>query len=349
MSTRLPPRLVLPGLACLLAASLLLSAGIGAVAIPPGAVLSILGGLLHLPLGPHTPLQETVLLAIRLPRLCLGLLVGMALAASGAGTQGLFRNPLADPGLVGISGGAALAASLVIVLGDAWGAHLPAGLRAALLPGGAFLGGLATTALVYRLGQRDGRIEIGTMLLAGVALNAAVSAGLGFLIFLSNDQALRDFSFWMLGSLGGANWRSLAIAAPVLLLPALLMLTQARPLNGLLLGETEAYHLGFAVERTKRIVTLLTALAVGAAVALTGIIGFVGLVVPHLARHLVGPDHRVLLPASLLLGASLLLLADLLARTIALPGELPIGVLTSGVGAPFFLALLLRDRARGAA
>lgn len=337
---------MLSGLTVLLAVSLLLSAGIGAVAIPPAAVLSILCGQLQLAVAHHTPLQETVLLAIRLPRLCLGLLVGGALAASGAGTQGLFRNPLADPGLVGISGGAALAAGLVIVLGDAWAPQLPAQLHAALLPTGAFLGGLATTALVYRLASRNGHTEVTTMLLAGVALNAAISAGLGFLIFLSNDQALRDFSFWMLGSLGGATWQTVMIAAPALLLPPLLMFTQAGPLNGLLLGETEAYHLGFAVERTKRIVTLLTALAVGAAVALAGIIGFVGLIVPHLARQLVGPDHRLLLPASLLLGGSLLLLADLLARTIALPSELPIGVLTSGIGAPFFLALLLRERAR---
>ena len=340
------PRIVTLMLGLLLIVSVLLSAGIGAVSIPPRAILSVLGQALGLPaLGNHTPLQETVLVSIRLPRVLLGLMVGASLSAAGAATQGLFRNPLADPGLIGISSGAALAAGLLIVLGDHLLTHMPLEYRAAMLPFAAFLGGIVTTGIVYHLASRKGRTQVTTMLLAGVALNAGIGAALGLLIFLSNDQSLRDLNFWLLGSLSGVTWPNLAIAAPLLIIPALLLLKLASPLNGLLLGETEAFHLGFAVERTKRTVTVLTALTVGAAVALTGIIGFVSLVVPHIARQLVGPDHRVMMPAALLLGASLLTLADLLARTLALPQEIPIGILTSAVGAPFFLVQLLRHRA----
>ncbi|MCB8880488.1 iron ABC transporter permease [Acidisoma cellulosilytica] len=339
-------RVVMLMLGFLLVASFIFSAGLGAVQIPPSAILSVLCGALGLPpLGQHTALQATVLISIRLPRILLGLMVGASLSAAGAATQGMFRNPLADPGLIGISSGAALAAGLLIVLGDRFLAHLPSDYRAAMLPVAAFLGGIVTTGIVYRLASRDGRTHVTTMLLAGVALNAGIGAALGLLIFLSNDQSLRDLNFWLLGSLSGVTWPNLLVAAPLLILPALLLLRLAGPLNGLLLGETEAFHLGFAVENTKRAVTVLTALTVGTAVALTGVIGFVSLVVPHIARQLVGPDHRVMMPAALLLGASLLTLADLLARTLALPQEIPIGILTSAVGAPFFLIQLLRHRA----
>ena len=326
----------------------LLSAGIGAVAISPIQVLSILlerAGLASL--SAHEPVQETVLLSIRLPRACLGVLVGAALAVAGAALQGLFRNPLADPGLIGVSTGAALAAALVIVLGGSLFLGLSAGLRDLLLPLAAFAGGLATTLLVYRIASREGRTEVATMLLAGIALNAIAGAAIGLLIFVSDDRALRDLNFWLLGSLGGVTWDRLALAAPLMLAPMLALPFLARPLNGLLLGEVEALHLGFDVERIKRAVVLLAALAVGASVALTGVIGFVGLVVPHLVRLTLGPDHRLLLPAALLLGAALLLLADLLARTVVLPAELPIGILTSCVGGPFFLWLLLRRRGLG--
>ena len=339
-------RAIMLTLGILLVVSFMLSAGLGAVSISPRAILSVLCSALGLSsLGQHTALQTTVLISIRLPRILLGLMVGASLSAAGAATQGMFRNPLADPGLIGISSGAALAAGLLIVLGDHFLSHVPLQYRAAMLPFAAFLGGIVTTAIVYRLASRDGRTHVTTMLLAGVALNAGIGAALGLLIFLSNDQSLRDLNFWLLGSLSGITWSSLMIAAPFLLIPPLLLLTLAGPLNGLLLGETEAFHLGFAVETTKRAVTILTALTVGTAVALTGVIGFVSLVVPHIARQLVGPDHRVMMPAALLLGASLLVLADLLARTLALPQEIPIGILTSAVGAPFFLIQLLRHRA----
>jgi len=338
-------RLALGGIAGVLVASTLLSVGIGAVPIPPFETLSILSARLGFgALTDHTAVQDTVLWSLRLPRTLLGILVGAALAVSGAVMQGMFRNPLADPGLIGVSTGAALAAAVVIVLGGALPFGLGAVGRDALLPLAAFGGGLAVTWLVYRIASRDGRTEVATLLLAGIALNAVAGAAIGVLVFVSDDQALRDLNFWLLGSLGGVTWDRLPWAAPLMLGPAVLALAMARPLNALLFGETEALHLGFDVERTKRFAMLLAALAVGASVALTGVIGFVGLVVPHLVRLTLGPDHRVLLPASLMLGASLLLLADLLARTVVLPAELPIGILTSCVGGPFFLWLLLRRR-----
>ena len=326
----------------------LLSVGLGAVAISPAEVLSIALERIGLAsLAAHEPMQESVLISIRLPRACLAILVGAALAVAGAALQGLFRNPLADPGLIGVSTGAALAAALVIVLGSSLSLGLSSGLRALLLPLAAFAGGLGTTLLVYRIASRDGRTEVATMLLAGIALNAVAGAAIGLLIFVSDDRALRDLNFWLLGSLAGATWDRLLIAAPLMLLPMAALPLLARPLNGLLLGEVEALHLGFDVERVKRFTVLLAALAVGASVALTGVIGFVGLVVPHLIRLTLGPDHRLLLPACLLLGATLLLFADLLARTLVLPAELPIGILTSCIGGPFFLWLLLRRRGLG--
>lgn len=326
----------------------LLSVGWGAVTIAPGQVLAILANNVGLELPwDFARREETVLLAIRLPRTCLGMLAGAALAVSGAALQGLFRNPLADPALIGVSTGAALAAVCVIVLGAGLAAAFSFTVGPFLLPIAAFAGGLLTTLLVYRIANRDGRTDVATMLLAGVALNAIAGAGIGLLVFISTDQQLRDLSFWMLGSLGGVTWAKMLPAAPLIAFAIIALPLLARHLNALLLGETEALHLGFHVEHTKRFIVVLVALATGASVALTGVIGFVGLVVPHLVRLTIGPDHRTLLPASILLGASLMLIADLGARTVVLPAELPIGILTSCVGGPFFLWLLLRRRSLG--
>jgi iron complex transport system permease protein len=257
--------------------------------------------------------------------------------------QGLFRNPLADPGLVGVSSGAAMGAAFAIVLGAAWGG-LPEVLAPYLLSASAFAGGLLVTSMVFRLGRRDGQTSVASMLLAGVALTALSGAVIGLLTYLADDATLRSLTFWNLGSLNGASyarlWPLLLVAAAV----ALWLPRRARALNALLLGESEARHLGFDIERLKRELVLCTALGVGAAVAAAGMIGFIGLVVPHLVRLLVGPDHRVLLPASLLAGASLLLFSDLLARLLLAPAELPIGIVTALIGAPFFLYLLLRGR-----
>jgi iron complex transport system permease protein len=359
--------------ATILLAGFLCAVGWGAVGIAPLKVLAILAHALGLDIWSReggevvaqssvwafTRREETVLLAIRLPRACLAALVGAALAVSGAAMQGLFRNPLADPGLIGVSTGAALGAASTIVLGGGFvtfmqqsfgldlQAHGASALGAMILPLAAFLGGLAATFLVYRIASRGGQTDVATMLLAGVALNAISAAGIGLLVFLSDDQQLRDLNFWMLGSLGGVTWAELLPVAPFIAGATIALPLFARHLNALLLGEREAQHLGFRIERTKRVIVLLVALATGASVALTGVIGFVGLVIPHLVRLSLGPDHKILLPASVFLGASLMLFADLAARSIVLPAELPIGILTSCVGGPFFLWLLLRSRASG--
>jgi iron complex transport system permease protein len=327
-------------------AAALLSLGTGAVAIAPGQVLAILAGEIGLRLPwPFEPQQAAVLLAIRFPRVLLGALIGAALAVSGAAMHGLFRNPLADPGLVDVTSGAALAAAVVIVLGATVLHGLADLLGPFALPAAAFTGGLAATLLVRRLLTLGGRTLIATMLLAGIAINALARAGTGLLTFLASDEQLRDLTFWSLGSLGRTTWSAVAIAGPLLLGSIFFIARLARSLNAFLLGEAEAGHLvGLHVERVKRRLVILVALAVGTAVSVAGSIGFVGLVVPHLVRLAAGPDHRSLLPASALLGASLLLGADLAARTIAAPAEVPIGIVTALAGAPFFLWLLLRKR-----
>lgn len=336
------------GLAALLVVVILLSVGIGAVSISPVQVFAILLAQIGVE-TPWTfePRQEMVLLGIRLPRVILGLLVGGGLAVSGAAMQGLFRNPLADPGLIGVSSGAALAAVLAIVFG------VPM-LGATLLPYSVFLiaaaafgGSLVATYLVYQLATTHGKTSVATMLLAGIALNALASAGTGLTMLVADDAQLRDITFWILGSLGGATWETLAAAGPLIFIGMVLAPFLARALNIIALGEVEARDLGVPVEWLKKGVVLITALTVGAAVAVSGIIAFVGLVVPHLLRITFGPDHRMLLPGSALLGASLMLGADVISRTMIAPVEVPIGIVTAFVGAPFFLWLLLRFRHRG--
>ena len=325
----------------LLALMSILSLGRGAVAIPPGSVVGVLWDAIT---GAATTSsrESLVILNIRLPRTILGLMVGAALAVSGALMQGLFRNPLADPGLVGVSAGAGLAATATIVLGDVYLAAFIGKLPFAALPAGAFVGGLISTLLLYAIATRHGRTSITTMLLAGIALGALAGALTGLLAYLSDDRQLRDLAFWSLGSLGGATWTKVTAVAPIILPLLVAVPFLARGLNALVLGEAEAFHLGIAVQRIKTITIILVALAVGASVASAGVIGFVGIVVPHVIRLLIGADHRTLLPLSALLGGALLVGADILARTIVSPAELPIGILTAALGAPFFLWLLLR-------
>lgn len=340
-------RMILMGLTLLLIMALLAGVGIGAVPISPPQVVAI---LLEKVAGqpildvPYETRQAAVLLTIRLPRVLLGVLVGAGLAVSGAAIQGLFRNPLAAPGLIGISSGAALAAVTVIVLGATALEGLSQVLGRFTLPVAAFLGGVTTTWLIYKLSNQGGTTQVATMLLAGVAINALSGAATGVLTFMATDEQLRSITFWSLGSLGGASWQALSAAAPFILVPLLATPFLAQPLNALLLGEAEAGHLGVPMERVKRWLVLWVALAVGASVAVCGAIGFIGLVVPHLLRLMVGPDHRLVLPGSALFGASLLLASDLLARTVVVPAELPIGIVTSLMGGPFFLWLLLRKR-----
>lgn len=310
-----------------LLACAIVSLGIGPMALSPREVVSVL-------FSPVEDAATSVVWSIRLPRVLLGVLVGGGLAVAGAALQGLFRNPLADPGLIGVSSGAALGATTGILLGSlAW-----------MVPGAAFVGGLVATLLVLAMGRRDGRVNVAAMLLSGIAINAVCGALVGLLIFTADDRELRTVTFWSMGSLGHATWPMLAVVLPLLLGGVAGLLFQAKALNALLLGDASARHLGVPVERVGRTVVLLASACVGAAVAASGIIGFVGLVVPHLIRLTLGPDHRQVLPLSFFLGGALLVLADALARVLVAPAELPLGILTAVIGTPVFILLLLRGR-----
>jgi len=329
-------------LAILLVLVVIGSVGIGAISIPVPSVVAILLKQVGWVIGPVEPQQETVLLIIRLPRVLLGVLIGATLGVSGAAMQGLFRNPLADPGLIGISSGASLLAVLMIVLQLKLFRDISsfAGLYALSLA--AFVGAVLATLLVYSLARRNGRTIISLMLLVGIAINILCEALRGLLVYLADDAQLRTISNWSLGSLGGASWEVLQVASPFLLAPVLLMPRLSKSMNAFALGESGAGHLGVDAARLKRNVVLLTTLGVGVAVAVSGVIGFVGLVIPHLIRLLGGANHRVVLPGAALLGAIVLTLADLAARTIVAPAELPIGIITGIIGAPVFLYMLVR-------
>ncbi len=344
MNQLIKPRTLFVALALLCLLAVGLSLALGPVSLPLFDTLRAGLRLLGMPIGGDGLDQaELILGQIRLPRTLLGLTVGAVLALSGVAMQGLFRNPLADPGLVGVSSGAALGAAVAIV-GSSWLGGIPEAFSPYLLSIFAFLGGLGVTALVYRLGRRHGQTSVATMLLAGIALTALASSVVGLFTYLADDATLRTLTFWNLGSLNGASYERLWPLVMVAVGIVLWLPRRAQALNALLLGESEARHLGIEVEALKRELVFCTALGVGAAVAAAGLIGFIGLVVPHLVRLLSGPDHRVLLPASLLAGAALLLFADLIARLALAPAELPIGIVTAFIGAPFFLYLLLRGR-----
>ncbi|GLS85880.1 heme ABC transporter permease [Cypionkella aquatica] len=286
--------------------------------------------------------DQVILWNIRLPRLAMGMLIGAALAVSGALMQGLFRNPLADPGIVGVGAGAGLGAVMAIVLGGLLPAGIAVHFGGQLVPVAAFVGGWVTTLLLYRVATRGGQTSVATMLLAGIALGALGGAVIGVLVYLADDRQLRDLTFWGMGSLAGAGWGKIASAAPFILPVLLLSPLMARGLNALALGEAQAAHLGIEIERLKRLTILAVAAATGASVAVSGGIGFIGIVVPHLLRISTGPNHRYLLINAALLGASLLLAADMIARTIVAPAELPIGIVTALLGAPVFLWILIR-------
>ncbi|MDC9592022.1 FecCD family ABC transporter permease [Xenorhabdus sp. IM139775] len=281
--------------------------------------------------------QWQIWLNIRLPRILLAILVGGALAISGAVMQGLFRNPLADPGLLGISSGAALTVAMVIILPFA----LPASIALYGHIIAAFIGSLLVSSLIFMLNKYN-HGNLSKLLLAGIAINALCASFIGVLSYISNDQQLRQFSIWMMGSLSQIEWPTLIIAASLIIPVCLLTFSQALKLNLLQLGDEEAHYLGINVQRTKYQLLLLSALLVGCAVALTGVIGFIGLVIPHLVRLRFGGDHTWLLPISALGGACLLLLADTFARTLVAPAEMPVGLITGLIGAPYFLLLILR-------
>tara|TARA_R110002020_G_scaffold58372_4_gene160066 strand:+ start:28349 stop:29449 length:1101 start_codon:yes stop_codon:yes gene_type:complete len=335
-------RLALVVLAVMLVLTMALALQVGAFDAP---TLRILMGWIGLDDGQGLEaVDQIVILSIRLPRVIMGAMVGAALAVSGAVMQGLFRNPLADPGIVGVSAGASLGAVAVIVLGGTVFAAYTELAGTNALPFAAFLGGLASTYILYSIATRERRTSVATMLLAGIALGAFALAMTGLLIFIADDLQLRQISFWSLGSLAGATWEKLFSILPIMLPSLMASLYLARGLNALAFGEAAAVHMGVSLQAVKNTAIFAIAAATGAAVAVSGGIGFVGIIVPHVLRLLIGPDHRYLLPASGLLGAVFLILADCVSRTVVAPAELPIGIVTAAIGAPFFLWILLRRR-----
>ena len=328
-------------LAGILVGGVVLSAITGQLPITPtevaGSLLRAIG--IDTTWAPTDPIVESTLWVVRFPRIVMGLAVGAALAVAGGVMQAVFGNPLAEPGVVGVSSGAALGASAAIALG----ASVLGGPGVALF---AFIGGLLATLLVYAVARAGGRTEVVTLLLTGIAVNAIAQAGIAFVLFVADTASREQIVFWQLGSLGGSRWDQVALVAVVAATGIAVALLLARRYDLLALGERNARHLGVDVERLRLISIVLVALLTGAAVAFTGIIAFVGLVVPHLIRMIIGPAHRGLVLASAVGGGALLVVADLMTRTLVAGAELPIGMLTSLVGGPFFFWLLYRQRRR---
>lgn len=335
--------LVLVGLAVALLIVVLVAVGLGAVYVPITTSAKIIASRIPL-LGrlvtvTWTAAQETIILSVRLPRVLLALLVGMALALGGTIFQAMFRNPMADPTLLGSSQGAALGATLAFFFGIQLNL---AGLTA--VPLFAFAGALIAVVLVYGIARRGGRVSVTTLLLVGIAVSSFLASIVSTLMVVSQDR-MHNIFFWLMGGLGTSNWKMVLSVAPFILAGSLFCGFFGRDLNLVSLGEERAAQLGLGVERFKWMMLAAASLVVGAAVSVSGIIGFVGLITPHIVRQLTGPDHRYLIPGSLLGGGLLLVLADTLARTVIAPNELPVGVVTAFFGAPFFI-YLLKTRSR---
>lgn len=279
--------------------------------------------------------SENIILLIRMPRVLLGLLVGASLGLAGVTTQGVFKNPMADPYILGISSGAALGASTIILFGAD---KVPLGIMS-----GAFIGALLGAFVVFNIARTHNRIPVETLLLAGIAVSAFFSACTYFLMFISG-QRLNQIVFWVMGALGNGSWDNVVIIIPFLVIGTGVIYAYARDLNIMLLGEEDASHLGTDVSRVKTILLVASALLAAVAVSVSGIIGFVGLIIPHIMRLILGPDHRLLIPASLLAGAMFLTLADTFARVSVQSTELPVGIITAVIGAPFFVYLLVRKK-----
>ncbi|MEW5248161.1 iron ABC transporter permease [Microbulbifer sp. 2201CG32-9] len=335
---RWPVPSVLLGLLLLLLTGAILSLVQGAMQLPAiDGLLSILDSLMGTHYSQLEAFQRVVVVELRLPRMLLAIFVGAILAQSGAVLQGLFRNPLADPGIIGTSSGAAVGAIVAIV----WFAD---SLGNWTIPFSAFASGLATTLLVYGLAKSKNGTSVIFLLLAGVAIAAFAQSLIGFISYFTDDRDLRALSLWQMGSLTGASVENLLLTGAVMILLAVFFQRKSVALNALLLGEPEARHMGINVERLKLQLIVVTAIGVGFAVSIAGIIGFVGLVVPHLIRLTTGPNHKSLLPLSALCGAALMVIADLLARLVVQPAELPVGLVTALFGAPFFITLLVQQR-----
>lgn len=339
------PSLIYLALIAALFIALSFSLSIGAMNIPiRDVVLILVKKMGFLTAHAVSPQYDAVISIVRLPRVVLGILVGAGLGISGAAIQGIFRNPLAEPGLIGISAGASLVAVAIIALEIGLLTGLSNLLGYYLLAFGAFAGAGLAAMLVYQISRTDGRSNVATMLLAGIAVNALAGALTGLITYLANEQQLRNITFWMLGSLGGATWETVSALFPFVLIPLVVLPFMGKALNAFALGEVQADHLGLKINQVKRNVVILSTMAVGASVSVSGIIGFVGLLVPHTIRLVIGVDNKYVLPASALLGALILTLADMIARTIVSPVELPIGVVTALLGTPLFLYILVKDK-----
>ena len=329
-----------------LVAAILLSSAVGQLPISPaeivGSVLRALG--VQNGWAPTDRIVESTIWIVRFPRIVMGLAVGAALAVAGAVMQAIFGNPLAEPGVVGVSSGAALGAAAAIVFGGTLG--ITAALGSWGIAVCAFAGGLVATLVVYFVSRANGRTEVVTLLLTGIAINAFAGAGLAFLLFAGDTASREQITFWQLGSLNGSLWREVAIVAPITVLGTVAAIVLGKRYDLLALGERNARHLGVNVEALRIGSIVLVALLTGVAVAFCGIIAFVGLVVPHIIRMAIGPSHRALILASAVGGGVLLVFADLLARTLVAGADLPIGMLTSLIGGPFFFYLLARQRKR---
>lgn len=332
--------LIFGGGAVLVLVALIAATLFGTAELSLGKALAIIGSAIGLPIErTWQAWEQTVVLDVRLPRALLGLFVGAGLSCCGAAMQALFRNPLAEPGVIGVSSGAAVGGVCAIFLG--W-----ASLSPWLLPLLAFAGALATTWTIYVVASRRGHVDVGVLLLAGVALAALNGSLVSFLLSLSLADWRISTSIlqWTLGGLDSAGWEQLKVLLPISLAGLAVIVAHAREMDLLLMGEVHAYSVGVDVSQVRRRLIIATSAVAGAAVAVAGPIGFVGLVIPHILRLLVGPAHRVLLPASLLIGGAFLVFADLIARTLIRPEEIRLGVITALVGAPFFLFLLIRGR-----
>ena len=332
------PRLIFIILAILLFITTLASIALGAVSIRVSEMISAL----HHFLNGQEPasIHEGVFLQLRLPRVLLCLIVGAILAVSGVLMQGLFRNPIVEPGLAGTSAGAAFGASIVFVLSSGFSPEIKAQTGPFLVPLFAFAGGLLATFTVYSLARQSRMVPVLTLLLIGMAVNAVGLSGTGFMSYLARDPQARSITFWNLGTFSGASWLQVGITGIVAASVFTISFRYAKQINALLLGEEEAGYLGVDTNRLKRNLLILNALMVSVATAFVGVISFVGLIVPHILRSLVGSNNRILLPMSAFAGAILLLLADLFARLLLAPAEIPIGIITSLVGAPVFILLL---------
>lgn len=288
--------------------------------------------------------DQYILFDLRLPRIVMGILIGSMLSVSGTCMQGMFKNPLATPDLIGITSGATLFAATSIVLGGVLKAFIPESLHFYLLSLMAFLGSLLTMLIVYKIATVNGKTNVVMMLLTGVAITAIGFAFTGFLIYISKEEQLRDLTFWNLGSLAGATWMKNGLLLVVLLISYFFLLGKGKSLNALMLGENDAKHLGIPVEKIKKQMVVFTALMVGTAVAFSGTIGFVGLVIPYILRLMFKSDYQLILPLSAVFGSILLVVADTISRTIVAPSEIPIGILTAMLGAPVFILILIKNK-----